>query len=98
MAPTVGGALHDAEIDCDPVALARVADGFQVATFDRDRLLDVMRVKRLLNFGLELRAVGAFYPERVTGNQRLTKDGKVRVCFRGLADPLDDLGQGSVAL
>ena len=57
-----------------------------------------MRVKRFLNIGLEFRAVGAFYPERVTGNQCLTENGETCVCFRGLADPLDDLGESSLAL
>ena len=41
------------------------ADRFEISAFDDDRLVDVMRVKVLLQVGFKTGAIGSVYPERV---------------------------------
>ena len=98
MTATVGSPLDDAEVDSDLAPGGRLANAVEVAVFDRNGLIDVVRVESFLQVGFEFRTIGAFDPEWIAGNQGLAEDDKIAVNGRGLVNPVDDLCDRSVAL
>ena len=98
MAATICRALHNTEINGGIVSGGRPANSVEVAVFDRNALLDVVCIQCFLQAGLELRTTGALDPERISRDKRLTEDDELTVFFRGLADPVNNLGKSRIAL
>jgi hypothetical protein len=71
---TIACTLHDAQVHSDLVFGCSLANNIEVTVVDRYALIDVVSVDRFLQVGFELRTLGAFNPERIAGNERLTED------------------------
>ena len=74
MTATIACAFHDAQVHSDFMFGRRLANDVKVTVVDRYALIDVVSVERFLQAGFEPRTLGAFYPERVAGNERFTED------------------------
>ena len=57
-----------------------------------------MRVEFFLQAGIKPGAFGAFDPERITRKQAFAKGDQLAAVGRSPADPVDNLGEGGVAL
>ena len=55
-------------------------------------------VQRRVHGDPEAGAVGAFHPKRIAGNERFAENDQFSLFFCGLFDPVDDLGNGRIAL
>ena len=98
MTATITRAFHDAHVHSGLVFGRGLADNVKVTVLDRHALIDVVRVEGFLQAGFELRTLGAFNPERISGNERLTEDDQLGTFIRTLGDPVDELRQGRIAL
>src|ERR1700722_11396246 len=78
---TVGGALHAAQIDGDPIPRRRRTNFIKMSRLRLNRLGRVLGEDRLLEGGVKSRTVGEFQPEWITGNQRLAERHQA-VCLR----------------
>src|SRR5580698_7977665 len=73
MRTTVGGALHAAQIDGDPIPRRRRTNFIEMSRLRLNRLGRVLGEDRLLEGGVKSRTVGESQPEWQTGNQRLAE-------------------------
>ena len=96
MAPAVGGALHDADVDGDTVLCRSLAHRLEVPVLDADALAHVVGEQFLLQRRLESRALGAFDPERVTRHERLPEHDEIAASRGRIAYPVDHLGDREV--
>ncbi len=77
VAAAVGGAFHDAEVDGQAVGCREVAEGTKIAALDVDALIEVAGEDLFLFGVVEARAVGAFDPERVAGDEGFAEGDEV---------------------
>ena len=98
MAATIACTFHDAQVYSDLVFGCCFANNIEVTVVDRNALIDIVSVEGFLQAGLELRALGAFDPERIAGYERLAEGDQLGAFFRAPGDPVNDLCQGRIAL
>jgi hypothetical protein len=74
VATTIACTFHDAQVHSDLVLGGCFANNIKVTIVDRHALIDVVSVEGFLQAGFELRTLGAFDPERITGNESLAEN------------------------
>jgi len=94
---TITCAFHDAQVHSSFMFGRRLANNVKVTVLDRYALIDVVSVEGFLQAGFELRTLGAFNPERISGNECFTEDDQLGTFIRTLGDPVDKLRQGRIA-
>ena len=98
MPAAICSSFDNAEIDCNLLLCGHIAHRIEIAVLDADCLAGVMRVEFFLQAGVKPGAFGAFYPERIAGNQCFAKGNQLAAVSRRLPNPDDNFGEAGVAL